>query len=162
MLTKTSKVYELFSGMNSVLKHKRDFDRYAEILREMIHERIISGKMLLGDFFDEKTANRWLEYIEREYNAADAREMYSIVLDIPRDFAVTRVPKYNEEDVAGPPVTSKKQQWMDAMRPLAKALVTKEVSAEALLTVLWETLDCKNEDMNSLFHMGKLLYAKMN
>lgn len=164
MLTQTSKVHDLFTGMDSVLKHKKDFDKYAGILREMIRQREIHGRMSLCDFFKENTARNWLGFVEREYDIEDAREMYSIVLDIPRDFDVIRVPRYNEETDTDETVVaaSKKQAWMDSMRPLAKEYASKEVSAEAIMNVIWETLECKNEDMKTLFQIGKILYANMD
>ncbi len=156
MLTKTSKVHELFVGMNSVLKHKKDFEKYAAILRDMINEHVVSGKMTLDLFFDKETSGKWLKYVESVHGEGIANEMYSILMDIPKDFVVV------EHDAAGPSATpTKKQEWTQIMLPLAKAFATKDVTPEALLNVLWETLECNNEDVQCFFNMGKIIYTKL-
>lgn len=100
MLSATSKVHELFAGIYTVVDDKKIRKLFTDILRDIIQNKIISGKTPLSDFFEPETVTTWMGYVIASYGDMDAREFYSTLLDIEKDFEVTPVQELldDEED----------------------------------------------------------------
>lgn len=98
MLSATSKVHELFSGLYETVDNKHARNVYTTILRDLIHSHIISGKTTLREFFDPETVTTWMGYVMASYGEMDAREFYSALLDVHKDFDVTGVNEFIDDD----------------------------------------------------------------
>lgn len=146
MLHANSKVHHLFHGMSEVLAHKKDFDVYADILRNIINDKIVSGKLYLIYFFTEKNTNIWMKYVETKYGEDKASEFYSILLDIPRTFDIVSS-------------DTKKQQWFNMMTPIVQSVVSSAIPSEELLNVVWQAIaHDETEKVKKIFEVGQLLY----
>ncbi len=159
MLKDTSKVHELFRGMDEILERKKDFDTYAAILRELISKHVVSGKWILSKFFEKDTASTWLQYVATHYGMEHACEFYSILLDIPKEFFVTIVKDFVKQDEKV--IVNVKQKWMDLMIPLAKELTTEDVPADVLVKVMWMFFEQKDDSMKSFYSIGQTLFTKL-
>lgn len=163
MLKGTSKVHELFREVHNIAKKKHDYDEFASILRELITNHVISGKMLLSEFFQKETAIKWLDYIAIQHGYTEACEFYTLVREPPIDFDIEVITNYTDnsdkESDEESNALSKKEKWMKLMTPIVKEFATKDIPYDALLKVLWLTIE-DDEPMKCLYNMGKALYDK--
>lgn len=179
------------------------------MLRDLIHDKIISGKTPLSEFFEPDTVVTWFGYIAAIYGDKGARDFYSALLNVEKDFQVTPVhdilgksqPKLvlddsddesdddyeedsdddeddesddddededeecEEEDAevaianAVMEAQMRKEKWMELMTPLAKEFAFKDVPADVLLKVMWQSM-VDGGSLDTLYAMGRSLYNK--
>lgn len=160
MLNKTSKVHELFHAMHEVVPHAREFDQNATFLRELITQKVISGKTTLEVFFQKDNATKWLDYLAKHYDLWHVREFYTILLEIPKNFEVDAIEHYQHPKIvdasanANSSADTRKQKWMAVMGPLVTSL--------DLLEMLWKSCaDDDTEAIKALHAVGKALYEKL-
>lgn len=145
MLLAVSKVHELFAEVHRV-HGKSTSDFFAAILRSMIQNHVVSGKMTLEDFYSQTHQKRWMDHLTASVGSKKATEFHSILMELPKSFSVVK-------STSAP---TRKERWMQLMLPLAKEFDT---DAE-LLEGIYALFEAETTKLKPLLDMGKALFDK--
>lgn len=178
MLTADSKVFELFAeiatayGKTTSVNGISVSDCY-DMLRMLINDDIISGKMSLGEFYDIDSVHVWMGYLANEYTSKQVQAFYDVLVNVDTNFDIENAvdddsdsndsddSDYEEdeedEDEEMEEVNRviendmKKEKWSTLMRPILNEF------ASEFLDMLWDHF--ANDDKDTLNMLPKAVYT---
>lgn len=96
MLTADSKVFELFTEIASAFRQTNGVNGISvsncyDMLRVLINDDIVSGKMSLAEFFDVENVQVWMGYLANEYTDKQVQAFYDVLVKVDKDFDIDLV-----------------------------------------------------------------------
>lgn len=175
MMSANTFVCELFKGIAAVA-HKSFKSTCYDMLRTLIHDKIVSGHMTFEDFLEPETVHAWFGYLAATYTDEDAKEFYKTILDIEKDFEAEEVDfdahadedevvvaekqEEDDEEVDAAAIERRKAYlgWREVMSPIVAAFVEPAWRKDAFIDCLWSLNE--DPDMQNVYVLAKTLHAK--